>query len=108
MMTRALRSSQRRKNRPHVFWIDDYVAKGRLHAPQTEHDITVDAILNPDALQERTVVARAFLPGLDPPLGDAAVEVLPKLLVELRLGAVEDVDRSVGLEAGHHPIIGGV
>ncbi len=47
----------------------------------------------------------AFLAGRDAPVGDAAVEILPELFLEFRLGAVERVNRGVGLDR-HCAVIG--
>ena len=44
----------------------------------------------------------------DAPVGDAAVEILPELLAEFWLLAVELKDRRVGLEVAHHPRVGRV
>ncbi len=68
--------------------------------------IAVDAVVALDARQQRGVLARALLAGLDAPVGDAPVEVLPELLVELRLRPVEGIDRGVGLQSRHHPPVG--
>ena len=52
------------------------------------------------------IFLRLLLPGLDAPVGDAAIEVLPELLVEFRLVAQLLVDAGVGLEAAHDARIG--
>ena len=54
------------------------------------------------------VVLRALLAGLDAPVGDAAVDVLPELLVELGLAADFREYGRVGLQAAHHARVGRV
>ena len=44
--------------------------------------------------------------GLDPPIRGGAVEILPELLIELRLIADGIHSRHVGLHAAHHPRVG--
>ena len=44
--------------------------------------------------------------GLDPPIRGGAVEIVPELLIELRLIADGIHSRHVGLHAAHHPRVG--
>jgi hypothetical protein len=89
---------QRRDHRPHVFWVVDHLAEARLHAPQRQHDVAVDAVIVFNAGQQRGMLLRPRLAGDDPPVRNAAVEVLPQLFVELRLGSDLPIDRRVGLD----------
>ena len=88
--------------------VDNNVAIGRLHAPKAQHDGAADAIVVLDALQKSGIFARTFLPGDDPPVRDAPVEILPHLFLEFGLLAVEFVDGEVGFQRGHDPAIDGV
>ena len=75
------------------------IAERGLDAPQTEDDGALDAEILLDAREQRRVSPGAFLPGLDAPVGDTAIEVLPELLVELGLAADFGEDGGVGLQA---------
>src|SRR5262249_12719624 len=56
--------------------------------------------------EERRIFLCLLLPGFDAPVGDPAVEVLPKLLAEFGLVALEFENLSIGLEPVHHARIG--
>ena len=64
-------------HRPHVFRIDDDVAERRLHAPQPEQDVAVDAVVFFDARQQVGIFLGALFAGDDAPVRAAAVDVLP-------------------------------
>ena len=97
---------QRRNHRPHVFPIDDDVAEGRLHAPQAEHDVTVDAVVPLDPRQQADIFLGALLAGDDAPVGAAPVDVLPDLFGEFRLRVVLGKHAGVGRERGHDAVVG--
>ena len=97
---------QRRDHRPHVFRIDDHVAERRLHAPQAEQDVAVDAVIVFDAREQAGIFLGALLAGDDAPVRAAAVDVLPDLLGEFRLRAILLVDAGVGRERAHHAVVG--
>ncbi len=97
---------QRRDHRPHVFRIDDDVAERRLHAPQAEQGVAIDAVILFQPRQQAGIFVRAFLAGDDPPIGTAAVDVLPDLLGEFRLRALLLEHAGVGRERVHHAVIG--
>src|SRR5262249_54458198 len=65
-----------------------------------------DAEILLDAPQQRRIFLDLFLAELDAPIGNAAIEVLPKDLVELRLLADEREDFPVRLHRAHDPIVG--
>src|SRR5436853_91399 len=71
------------KHRPRVVLLHDRIAERRLDAPQAEDDSALDAEILLDPREQRRVGLRALLSGLNAPVGDAAVEILPELLVEL-------------------------
>jgi hypothetical protein len=71
-----------------VLRVDDHVAERGFHAPQSEHDVTVDRIGSLDAFEQRRVFLCALLACDNAPVGDAAVEILPDFLSELRLRAI--------------------
>src|SRR5262249_47727654 len=97
---------ERRQNRPHVLWIDDDVAEGRLHTPQSKHGVAVYGILTLDTFKQTCLFLGSLLAGPNAPVGNAAIEVLPDLLAKLRLGTVERVHRRVRVDRGHYPAIG--
>ena len=67
-----------------------------------QHHRAIDADVLFDAREESSIFLRLLLPGLDAPVGDAAVEVLPQLLAEFGLIALEIEHLGVGFEALHH------
>src|SRR5712691_12242860 len=99
---------ERRDDRAHVVLLDVRVAEGRFDAPQPEHHRAFDPVVLLDAGEQRRVFLRLLLAGDDAPVGDAAVEILPELLVEFGLRAVELKYRRVRLDVAHHPRVGGV
>jgi len=58
------------------------IAEGGLDAPQAEDDARLDPVILLDAGQQRGILLGLLLALSDAPVGDAAVEVLPDLLVE--------------------------
>jgi hypothetical protein len=84
------------------------IAEGRLDAPQPEDHGAPDAKILLDAREQGAEFPQAFLAGLDAPVGDTAVDVLPELLVELRLAAHLLEDGQVRLQVAEHPIKGRV
>ena len=88
--------------------LHDRVAERGLHAPQAEQRHRRDAIIFLDAREQRREFLGAFLAEGDAPFRDAAVEILPELLVEFRLRALQREHAHVGLEAAHHAVIGRV
>ena len=97
---------ERGHDRPHVLEVDHDVAEGAFHAPQAEHDERVDAVIALDAREQVAMFAGALLAGPDAPVRDPAVEILPNLLVELGLLALEREHRHVGFEIRHHAGVG--
>ena len=88
--------------------LHDRIAERRLDAPESEDDAAFDAEVLLDAREQRCVSLGAILPSLDAPVGDAAIDVLPELLVELGLATDLCEDAGVGLQAAHHTRIGRV
>ena len=52
------------------------------------------------------MLTRPFFAGDDTPVGDATIDVLPHRFLEFRLRALQGVDRRVGLDVAHNPMIG--
>jgi hypothetical protein len=98
--------AERREDRTHVVLLDVRIAIGRLDAPYAEHHRRRNAEVLLDALEQRVILLGFFAPLRDPPVGDAAVDILPERLGELGLAAIERIDRGVGLEVAHHARIG--
>src|SRR5439155_308987 len=94
---------ERWKNRARMVPLHDRIAERRLDAPQAEDDAALDTEILLDACEQRRVGFRALPSGLDPPIGDTAIEVLPELLIELGLTADFGEHRGVGLQPAHHP-----
>src|SRR5271165_33104 len=90
-----------------MFWIGDEITESRLHAPNAEHGVAVDAVLLLDPLKQRRVFRRAPLSRLDPPAGHTLVEILPDFFVEFRLIAIERVDGKIGLQRAHDAVVSG-
>src|ERR1035441_8283451 len=49
---------QRRNDRPHVFRIDNDVAERRLHAPQPEQSVAVDAVVFFQTIEQAGILDR--------------------------------------------------
>ena len=79
--------------------LDVGIAVGGFDAPDAQHYRAIDADVLLDAREERSIFLRLHLPGLDAPL---PVEVLPQLLAEFGLIALEIEHLGVGFEALHH------
>ena len=88
--------------------LDVRIAEGRFDAPEPEHDPAVDPVVLLDAGKERRIFLRLLLAGRDAPVGDAAIEVLPNLLVEFGLGADELKNCRIGFDMAHNPCVRGV
>src|ERR1041385_9321337 len=86
--------------------LHDRIAECRFDAPEPENDGAFDAEILLDAREERRVSLGALLTGLDAPVGDAAVDVLPELLIEFWLIADFAEHGCVGLEPAHHAGVG--
>ena len=95
-----------RDDRPHVFRIVDDIAERRFHAPQAEQHIAVDAVVALEARQQPGIFLGALLAGGDAPVRAAAVDVLPHLLGEFGLAALQLIDRGVRFHAPHDAVIG--
>src|SRR5436309_16136244 len=68
----------------------------------------MEAIVRFDEGKERREFIRHRLAGRDEPVGDAAIEILPELLVEFGLRAVELKYRGIRFDIALHPRVGGV
>ena len=99
---------ERRDHGPHMVLLHIRIAEGQFDAPEPEHHRAVDPIVLLDAGKQRCILLGLFLARGDAPVGDAAVEILPDLFLELGLGAVELKDRGVGLDIAHDPRVGRV
>ena len=85
---------------------DERVAKCGFDAPDAKHEGGFDAEIALNARKERCIFFRFDFACLDPPIRGRAVEILPELLIELRLIADGIYTRHVGLHAAHHPRVG--
>ncbi len=99
---------QRGDHRPHMVLLHHRIAVGGLDTPQAEQEHAVDADIFFDARQQRGVLLGLFPALGQAPIGDAAVEILPDLFLELRLVADLLEHAGVRLQPCHHPRIGGV
>ena len=78
----------------------------RFDAPDAEHEEILDAEITRNARKQRCIFFRFDFARLDPPIRSRAVEILPELLIELRLIADGIHCRHVRLHAAHHPRVG--
>jgi hypothetical protein len=97
---------ERGNDRSHVVLVHDGIAEGGLHPPEAEQDRGRDAEILLQPCEQGACLAQAFLAGCDPPIGDAAIEILPELLAEFRLRALQGEDAHVRFHIAHHPVIG--
>ena len=97
---------QRGNDRPHVVLLHQRIAEGRLDAPDAEHDRGLDAIVALDARKQRRVLFCLRPAGDDAPIGNAAIEILPELLVELGLIAERFKPGRVGPHGAHDARVG--
>jgi hypothetical protein len=88
-----------------MVFLNHRVAECRLDAPDAKHERWLDAEIPLNVRKQRRVFFRFGFPGRNSPVGDGAVEILPKLLVELRLVADRGQSRHVGLDATRRPRI---
>ena len=93
---------ERGKYRPHMVLLHQRIAIGGLDAPQRQQRAALDAEILLDPREQRLVLPQRFLAGDDAPVGDAAIDVLPDLLVELRLLLHLLEHGHVRLDAAHH------
>ena len=94
---------QRRKYRAHMVLLHQRIAIGGFDAPQRQQRAALDAVVLFDPRKQRLVFSQRFLAGDDTPFRDAAIDVLPNLLVELRLISQLIEHGHVRFDAAHHP-----
>ena len=94
---------ERRKHRTHMVLLHQGIAIGGLDAPQRQQRAALDAKILFDPRKQRLVLPERFLARDDAPVRGAAIDVLPDLLVELRLLLHLPEHGHVGLDAAHHP-----
>ena len=82
------------------------IAIGGFDAPQRQQRAALDAEILFDPREQRLVLPQRFLAGDDAPVRDAAVDVLPDLLVEFRLLLHLLEHGHVRLDAAHHAGLG--
>ena len=82
------------------------IAERGLDAPQRQQRAALDAKILLDPREQRLVFFQRFLAGDDAPVGDAAIDVLPDLLVELGLLLHLLEHGHVRFDAAHHARIG--
>ena len=99
---------ERGKYRAHMVLLHQRIAIGGLDAPQRQQRAALDAEILFDPREQRLVLSQRFLAGDDAPVRDAAVDVLPDLLVEFRLLLHLLEHGHVGLDAAHHAGLGRV
>ena len=97
---------ERGKYRAHMVLLHQRIAIGGLHAPQRQQRAALDAKILFDPREQRLVLPQRLLAIDDAPVGDAAVDVLPDLLVELRLPLHLFEHGHVRLDAAHHAGVG--
>jgi hypothetical protein len=68
-----------------VIFLDGRIAERGLDPPHAEHERRLDTKIFFDAGEERRVLLGLLLAGRDLPVGGGAIEILPELLIELRL-----------------------
>src|SRR5262249_2894563 len=74
---------------------------GRLDAPEREQGTTLDPEIPLDPIEQRYVGLQRLLAVDDAPIGNAPVDVLPDLFIELRL-VVDLLEHGhVGLDTAH-------
>jgi hypothetical protein len=78
------------------------IAIGGFDTPKSQQRAALDAEILFYPRKQRLVLLQRLLAGHDAPFGDAAIDVLPKLLVELRLVAQFLEHGHVRLDATHH------
>ncbi len=97
---------ERRKHRAHVVALYPGIAEGGFDAPQRQQRAALDAVIPFDPREQRLVFPQRFLAGGDAPVGDAAIDVLPGLLAELRLVPHLIEYGDVRLDAAHDAVPG--
>ena len=93
---------ERGKYRLHMVLLHLGIAVSGLHAPQREQRAALDAKFPFDPDKQRFVLPQRLLAGDDAPVRDAAIDVLPDLLVKLRLLLHLPEHGDVRLDAAHH------
>ena len=93
---------QRGKYRPHMVLLHQRIAIGGFDTPQRQQRAALDAEILLDPRKQRLVLLQRFLAGDDAPVRDAAIDVLPDLLVEFRLLLHLLEHGHVRLDAAHH------
>ena len=97
---------QSRDDRPHVFRIGHHVAERRLHPPQTEDNVAVDAVVLLNPRKQTCVFLCALFPVIDPPVGAASVDVLPHQFGEFGLRTVSArLHAAVRRHRAHHAVV---
>ena len=84
------------------------IAEGGFDTPQRQQRAALDAVIPFDPCKQRFVLLERFPAGDDAPVRDAAIDVLPDLLVEFGLLLYLPEHGHVRLDASHHPCIGRV
>ena len=78
----------------------------RIRCPRRRHGGRLDAEITLNARKQRCIFFRFDYARLDSPIRGGPGEILPELLIELRLIADGIHSRHVGLHAAHHPRVG--
>ena len=94
---------ERGKDRAHMVLLHQGIAIGGFNAPQRQQRAALDAKILLDPREQRLVLLQRLAAVDDAPVRDAAVDVLPDLLVEFRLLLHLPEHAHVGLDAAHHP-----
>ena len=97
---------KRGKHRRHVVLLHQRIAIGGLDPPQSQQRTALDAEIALDACEQRLVVFQRDLAVDDAPVGDAAVDVLPDLLMEFGLVAHLLEHAHVGFDPRHRALPG--
>ena len=97
---------KRGEDRAHMILLHLGIAEGALDAPEREQRAALDAEVLFDAREQRFVLFQRELAVNDAPVGDAAIDVLPGGLGELRLGLHFPEDAHVGLDPRHGVVPG--
>ena len=80
------------------------IAVGGFDAPQRQQRAALDAEILFDPRKQRFILPQRFLAGDDAPVRDAAIDVLPDLLVEFRLLLHLLEHGHVRLDVAHHAV----
>src|SRR6185312_1039320 len=94
------------KHGGHMVLLHQRIAERGLHAPQREQRAALDAKILLDPRKQRLVVLQRDLAVDDAPVGNAAIDVLPGLLGELRLAPDLLEYAHVGLDPSHGAVPG--